>query len=476
MKLLENPKLQDFIKTSNIEKEELLDLFSRIENESIDDLIRINPIFLAEKYLLDKKDVINTFIEASRAGIFDLSWSLICPTCGAVLIQNESINELNSDSHYCSICELNVPVSMDDYVEVVFKFNPDIKFSKLESIDKQSENFNAFFSRSFVRSESLLDYSSDNSLDFAFISPGEIRKFNIRTEKGVLYRLIGINVNKCFYIDTTLDNPESIPLVCIDDNGFSMEEINTCSGDFEIELKNTGNEAMAVSFVSTYRERLKDIFENDPPHFKPFLSGKVLLNNTRFRQLYKIENLTANLKLNLRSLTLLFTDLKGSTEMYDKIGDIAAYSLIQKHFTVLENIVDRYNGAVIKTMGDAIMAAFSTPEDGFLAALDMLEDVKSVNMEDVNSLCLKVGLHEGHALVINRDNQLDYFGQNVNIAARIQGIAGPDEIFMSQSVFDFKGIKQNLLNLKDRLRLYKRITKLKGVGETQTVYKVKLRD
>lgn len=474
MNLVDNQNIRNYIKLSSLNSCTVKEFFNKLENESIDDLIRINPIFISNKFQMNEKEVTNIFIEASRAGIFDLSWSLICPTCGAILIQNESINELNRDSHYCTICELDVPVRLDDYVEVVFKFTPGIISSKVDLSQYQHENFSSFFSRSFVRSKSLENYSKNNLLDFTFISAGEIRKFKTTVVKGSLYRLIGININKTYYIKASSSTNKKIPIIDITDNGFPEGELNIYPGELEIEVKNCSSEAVGLSFVKTEPELLSNILKNDPPYFKPFLSGKVLLNNNTFRQLYKIEELSANLKLNLRSLTLLFTDLKGSTEMYDKIGDIAAYNLIQQHFQVLENIVDKYNGAVIKTMGDAIMAAFSTPEDGLLASIDMLTDIKSVNIKDINSLCLKIGLHEGHALVINRDNKLDYFGQNVNIAARIQGIAGPDELFISQRVFDFKSIKKALYDRKKSIKIYKRETRLKGVGETQTVYKVKL--
>ena len=65
-------------------------------------------------------------------------------------------------------------------------------------------------------------------------------------------------------------------------------------------------------------------------------------------------------RLKITSLTFLFTDLKGSTELYDRVGDLAAYDLVNAHFRALQDIVAAEAGAVVKTIGDAVMATFPT--------------------------------------------------------------------------------------------------------------------
>lgn len=469
MHLLENEQVLKFVENSEYEKSLVTKLFTILQNESVENIQRINPLYLSKKHNLNSKETTNILIKASRSGIFDLSWSLICPTCGAILIQNKSINNLNEESNFCSICSINVPVNLDDYVEVVFKFNPNVL-----PLSKYQMSFSSFFSQSFNRSESLEEYTNTNSLDFFFLESGKSKSIQFNGTENVLYRIIAINVNKCIEIHISSNNSiNDNKYINISDKGFSSDKIMLKAGQIELELLNNCSEQIGFALVRTFSEKINKILKNDPPFFTPFLTGKDLLNNNVFRKLFKIDQLSTDLKLNLRSITLLFTDLKGSTNMYDLIGDISAYDLIQKHFKILSAIVEKYNGVIIKTMGDAIMAAFSNPEDGLLASIEMLEDIKSVNTKDIKSLNLKVGLHEGHALVINRDNHLDYFGQNVNIAARIQGIAGPDEIFISQSIFNFKEIKRVLFENKDKIKIYRRQTKLKGIGEHQVVYKLK---
>jgi class 3 adenylate cyclase len=80
-------------------------------------------------------------------------------------------------------------------------------------------------------------------------------------------------------------------------------------------------------------------------------------------------------------VTLLFTDLKGSTVMYERLGDLNAYALVRKHFALLGAIVQEHSGAIVKTIGDAVMAVFSRPTDAVSAALHILEKIERYNSE-----------------------------------------------------------------------------------------------
>ena len=116
----------------------------------------------------------------------------------------------------------------------------------------------------------------------------------------------------------------------------------------------------------------------DPLHHllgkrKPFLTAKRLLTNQTFRDIYRTDTLDVDQRLKITSLTFLFTDLKGSTALYERVGDLVAYDLVRQHFHVLYEIVAAEAGAVVKTIGDAVMATFSTPDRALAAALRMRE-------------------------------------------------------------------------------------------------------
>jgi len=102
---------------------------------------------------------------------------------------------------------------------------------------------------------------------------------------------------------------------------------------------------------------------------RPFLTAKRLLTNQTFRDIYRTDTIDPHQRLKITSLTFLFTDLKGSTELYQRVGDLAAFDLVRAHFGVLNEIVAGEAGAVVKTIGDAVMATFPTPDRAMAAAL-----------------------------------------------------------------------------------------------------------
>ena len=109
------------------------------------------------------------------------------------------------------------------------------------------------------------------------------------------------------------------------------------------------------------------------------------------------------------------------------------------------------------------------PAQGVGAALDMMGTFSEMRFPADAALGLKVGLHEGPAITINNDDRLDYFGQTVNIAARVQGLAAPGEIWLTEALYEARGV-QDLLAERGYQRERKQAS-LKGVGAPATVYR-----
>jgi class 3 adenylate cyclase len=163
---------------------------------------------------------------------------------------------------------------------------------------------------------------------------------------------------------------------------------------------------------------------------RPFLTAKRLLTNQTFRDLYRTDTLDVDQRLKITSLTFLFTDLKGSTELYERVGDLVAYDLVKAHFRILNEVVAAEAGAVVKTIGDAVMATFPTPDRALAAALRMREALRDLDQD----LLLKIGIHEGPCLAVTLNDRQDYFGQTVNIASRVQNLADSRAIFATGPV------------------------------------------
>jgi class 3 adenylate cyclase len=204
---------------------------------------------------------------------------------------------------------------------------------------------------------------------------------------------------------------------------------------------------------------------------KPFLTAKRLLTNQTFRDIYRTETLDVDQRLKITSLTFLFTDLKGSTALYDRVGDLVAFDLVRAHFQVLNEIIAAEAGAVVKTIGDAVMATFPTPDRALAAALRMRDAMRQLNdRRQHEDLLIKIGIHEGPCLAVMLNDRQDYFGQTVNIASRVQGLAVSRAIFATEAVVNDPRASKILAS--SGLKPESQQKALRGIADAVTVYEI----
>jgi class 3 adenylate cyclase len=154
-----------------------------------------------------------------------------------------------------------------------------------------------------------------------------------------------------------------------------------------------------------------------------------------FRDLFEAEVLRPGDEVAIERVALMFTDLRGSTALYTRIGDARAYQLVRQHFAYLAQKVRVHNGAIVKTIGDAVMAAFADPGDAVRAALDVQRSVAAFNAEQRHGdIVIKLGLHEGPSIAVTLNGRLDYFGTTVNMAARLQAQSEGGDIVLSRDI------------------------------------------
>jgi class 3 adenylate cyclase len=203
--------------------------------------------------------------------------------------------------------------------------------------------------------------------------------------------------------------------------------------------------------------------------FAPFLSGKKLLSIQTFRDIFSSEVIQGTEGIGVRDITILFTDLKGSTLLYERIGDLKAFSLVRQHFDRLGRVINENSGAFVKTIGDAVMASFLNPVDAVKAALEMNKEIAHFNRSFTSrDVILKIGIHKGPCIAVTLNDRLDYFGRSVNIASGVQGLAGAEEVYVTEAVFTFNGVKA----LLGGRRVFAGKVKLKGIREEMLVYKI----
>lgn len=207
-----------------------------------------------------------------------------------------------------------------------------------------------------------------------------------------------------------------------------------------------------------------------------YVSGLDCLHVPLFRQIFETETLSLRESLRIGQVCIMFTDIKGSTALYDRLGDSAAYGMVRDHFDILFRTVEEHDGVIVKTIGDSVMASFKRPADGVAAAVAIQDAFGEYNRRANlrNEILVKVGLHAGSTIMVNLNNRLDYFGQAVNMAARIQNTAEGGEVIISDAVRTdrdaIEGLRGKVANLT------KRLVELKGISGSHAVYRLNFID
>jgi class 3 adenylate cyclase len=152
-----------------------------------------------------------------------------------------------------------------------------------------------------------------------------------------------------------------------------------------------------------------------------------------FRDLFAAEALRPGDQISVGQMTILFTDLRNSTRLYREIGDAVAFGAVMNHFDVLREEIAREGGSIVKTLGDAVMAVFPRAAPA-LRAIIKAQTALAAPPEGVRPLTVKAGLHAGPCIAVTLNGRLDYFGSNVNIAARLEPLSTGEDCVITADV------------------------------------------
>lgn len=200
--------------------------------------------------------------------------------------------------------------------------------------------------------------------------------------------------------------------------------------------------------------------------------GIDLIQNNVYRELMGGETLISDQSLKIMKVTIMFTDIKGSTQMYTDLGDAKAFALVREHFRILFDTIKEFGGVPVKTIGDAVMGAFVNPKDAVAATLEAQKRLikhYEVKLEQ-ERIEVKIGVHTGPALIVTLNNKLDYFGSTINMAARIQAAARPNEVVISEELYNDKEIQRSILAVTKTVR--RQHTAFKGLDGEYNVYHI----
>ncbi len=434
---------------------------------SDEELCRVNALAFAAKRGLDAEETIAGFLHATQVGFFDQAWNVLCPGCGGVLDTGATLKTVDRAIYSCSLCATGYEPTLDEMVEVTFTVSPNVR--RIAAHDPHSLPALEYYRQVFWGSGvDLPDYETlerdfqEITLNSLELPPGEKATVSLQAPAEFIIVFDPVTHTAQFVDVKGEPTRERQTLTVLLNKQQAPTETTTIRpGPLRILFENR-TDARALPTVWIAGERLHALMEMR----RPFLTAKRLLTNQTFRDLYRTDTIDVAQRLKITSLTFLFTDLKGSTELYDRVGDIVAYDLVNAHFGALQDIVAAEAGAVVKTIGDAVMATFPTPDRAVAAALRMREAMRDLD----GDLILKIGIHEGPCLAVMLNERQDYFGQTVNIASRVQGLATSTSIFATGQVV--RSDEASRVLERSGITPTPNEQKLRGIAERLSVFEI----
>ena len=361
---------------------------------------RIRPYKLADDWHEPRRLVLEVCLRATRVGLLDFQWDLLCPLCRGPQESGLSLKDIKTDVH-CEGCNIDFTVNFDRYVELTFRPNPSVRRLAMSSYCIGSPNWTPH-----VVAQQLLP-------------AGDKREVVLPLESGA-YRLRALELPGSQEVTVSVEGDSSAN-VTLSNNGWSEEPLRV-NEQFTLKVDNeTGAEQLLILERLEWSDQATTAAE--------------VTALQMFRDLFAAEALRPGEQISVGTLTVLFTDLRNSTQLYREIGDATAFGRVMSHFDVVRKSIADHDGAIVKTIGDAVMAVFRSAADGLLAMLEVQQALAEPG-DGNRPLQLKAGLNTGPCIAVTLNDRLDYFGSTVNMAARLECLSSGSDVIISRSVYE----------------------------------------
>ena len=399
-----------------------------VQNADDVSVARIGPYVLADNWGEPRRAVLEACLRATRAGLLDLRWDLLCPLCRGPQESESSLSAVSSQVH-CEACRIDFTVNFDRFVEITFRPNASIRTTDVKSYCIGSPERTPH-----VIAQQLLAAKTKRLLSL----PLENGRYRLRVLELPGERLLTIDGNGGKSGTVSVTNSVAGPeLVLASPPDLNLENESEVEQLFILERLSWSDQAATAAEVTALQI---------------------------FRDLFSSEALRPGDQISVGTLTVLFTDLRNSTKLYREIGDATAFGRVMNHFDVMKRAIAEADGALVKTIGDAVMGVFRSPASALKAMLRSQKELAEPP-EGTAPLTLKAGIHIGPCIAVTLNDRLDYFGSTVNMAARLEGLSTGNDVVISAAVYNDPEVRELLNSPDDNLQADPFVMELKGFDE-----------
>jgi class 3 adenylate cyclase len=359
---------------------------------------RIRPFELADRWEADRRRVLTVCLHAVEVGLLELEWEVLCPSCRVAAVRSSVLSELGDRVH-CRMCDLTSAVDFDRTVEAVVRPRAAVR-----TLPPAPYCIAGPYLTPHVLEQAILPANGEARL----VAPTEPGRYRLFVRGGAVAS-----------VEVVKNGDPSVELTAA--KALAPGELRVAPGA-TLLLRDILGEERHVKL-----ERLE--------WASAAATGLEVSTLPAFRRAFSAQVLRPGVLLKVGRVAFLFSDLSGSTAFYARVGDAQAYAFVRDHFASVFRIVEAERGAVVKTIGDSVMAAFVDERDALRAAVAMQRAHRQLRLEnDADVIGLKVGVFAGPCYVVTANGSVDYFGQTVNIAQRLESVAADGDIIVSRQL------------------------------------------
>ena len=416
------------------------------------DCYKINAVRVAKSVGVTAPESLRTFLFATRLGILDLNYDIYCPACQGTTDYSKQLMGLTNTGH-CDLCVLDFAVDFFEQVEVTFTVNPDIR--QIEVIDFSQRDK----AGQFDYLNAILSREGRQPLMAELFEPGQTKTLQGELAAGNYLCYLPVPYDSATVLSVegqAAASPQSLDITARPDGEMIPERIELNPGPVEIAIHYELADARPIQVL---------------PRGAPanWLSAAYVTSQQDYRDLFAGEFLAPGMTFAIRNTTLMFTDIERSTELFEELGDSAAYALVQDHFAIMTDIIRAHQGGVVKTIGDAVMAAFPVNRKAVAAAWNIQRSFLRRPIQG-RYIGIKIGVHRGPVIAVTSNRNLDYFGRTVNIASRIGSQCKANQILLSDPVLDDSRVQTVLADLGASITSF--VTSLRGIEDEIQVHAI----
>ncbi len=396
-------KTLDTIISEGVDKDVATRLVNWIQNGDDEDVFRIQVKERAAVWGVDTQQLLRAALHLTREGVLQISWDLICPHCRGPTENFGELGALKAGSA-CPVCEIDFDSRGAESVEITFHIHANVR-----QVQQRS-----FCSAEPSRKEHVRVQKTLAAGEAVTLQPSlKLGGYRLRSHGEKAYGFLDVNENGAASFEWT--------------PGFNGRA--SIRPDASITFKNPTAEPVRVTLeAATWKDHA--------------LRPGELFSLQEYRDLFSEDYLAADVQLAIGEQTILFTDIVGSTAMYAQRGDPAAFVEVRRHFEEVFEEIAKYRGAVVKTIGDAVMATFGNALDAVQAAMAIHARFPPKRADSPTKL--RISLNTGPCIAVKLNTGVDYFGHTVNLAAKLQSLAESWQVAMSETTWRAPGVAEFL--------------------------------